>query len=305
MFQNILDAKKSNIYWIASYPRSGNTFTRILMSNYFLSKDIPYPINKLRAFIPSDTSAELWETLLPGLWQDSDDQQKWQGRHPLIAACRGWGQQRPFPAIKTHTANLSMFDQPAFKFLPGDRVIYIVRHPLDLLLSYADYNGRDIDKSIEIITNSGLYLNTGQPGGIELRGSWREHVVSWITCKDCPVLLVRYEDLCENTEVIFRDMLNFLGVRVEEEKLHKAVRFSHFASLQQQEAANGFTERPATALSGRFFREGRSRQWLTTLSPEQACRLADNCGEIMTKLGYTHPRDVYLDGRNAYGPVRL
>jgi hypothetical protein len=71
------------------------------------------------------------------------------------------------------------------------------------------------------------------------------------------------------------------------------------------EAAKGFVETPETTRSGRFFREGKAFQWIRALAPEQAYRLADACEPIMSKLGYTHPRDVFFDGRNALKDIRL
>lgn len=305
MFQSISDQNNSKIYWIASYPRSGNTFVRILLSNYIISKDKSIQINEIYNFIPADTKSKLWDRVTPDLWKKAAQEQKWLWRASLIEEYRKQGLTRPFPGMKTHTINLPVFNQPAFSFSPADRIVYIVRHPLDVLMSYADYNGRDLDKAISIMSASGTCIDSDTPGGFEPRGSWREHVASWLNCTDCPVLLVRYEDLCDRTETTLRDVLTFLDIPIDEERLRRAISFSAFSSLQQQEAEDGFRERPDVTLSGKFFREGRSRQWLKALSPERAYRLADHCGDVMTKLGYTHPRDVYFDGRNAYGPVKF
>lgn len=68
---------------------------------------------------------------------------------------------------------------------------------------------------------------------------------------------------------------------------------------------NRFNETPPYTRSGIFFRKGTSFQWLRELPPEQAYLLADSCEPIMGKLGYTHPRDVLFDGRNALQPVNL
>jgi hypothetical protein len=87
--------------------------------------------------------------------------------------------------------------------------------------------------------------------------------------------------------------------------LKRAISASRFDKLREQETANSFIERPAYTSSGRFFREGKSLQWLRKLTPEQANRLADACEPMMTRFGYTHPRQVLFDGRNALGPVVL
>jgi hypothetical protein len=83
------------------------------------------------------------------------------------------------------------------------------------------------------------------------------------------------------------------------------VEASRFDKLRAQETVRSFRETPSTSSSGAFFRKGKILQWLKELTPAQAYRLADNCAEVMERLGYTHPRDVFFDGRNAIKRVNL
>lgn len=294
-----------SLLWLASYPRSGNTFTRILLANYFASDGEAYDINKLADFITADISNSVWQGSEAGLPAGKSIEAIWKGRPSAIASYRRKIGRQSLPGLKTHNANIPAFGVSGFDFRPSDRALYIVRHPLDLLLSLADYNAKDIDSAIAMMTIPGYILHTETTGELEVRGSWTEHVASWLNTPPCPILLVRYEDLCSDTETTLRSILTYLKVPIVEERVHHAVAASRFEKLREQEAARSFREAPADTKSGRFFREGKSLQWLRKLHPAQAYKLADACEAVMVRLGYSHPRDVLFDGRNAFRPIQL
>jgi len=299
------DKDAESLLWLASYPRSGNTFTRILLANYFKSGAEAYDINKLHEFIPADTSSYLWEDFTEGRPGSLALEWTWSARPHFIDYYRKLPKPQKLAGMKTHTANVTSLGSRGFTLRKSDRVIYIVRHPLDVLLSYADFNGKDADSAIEILCTSGISIHQKYVGGLEVRGSWTEHVSSWLNTADCPVLLVRYEELRTNTADALKSILAFLGAPIIAERIDQAVEASHFDRVRAQEAVHSFNEAPETLKSGRFFRKGQSLQWLRELTPDQAYRLADACDPIMSKLGYAHPRDVYFDGRNAVQPINL
>jgi hypothetical protein len=294
-----------SLLWLASYPRSGNTFTRILLANYFLAGEEAYDINALSAFLPSDTHPALWKSFSPSASGPVTLRETWQIRPRAFEHYRKTRDPKVFPGLKTHSGNLKISGVEGFALRPNDRIVYVVRHPLDVLLSFADFIGKDLDYSITEMCTSGAYSLEGWYGAIEVRGSWQEHVTSWITSPPCPVLLVQYEALRSDPEKTLRTMLAFLGAPVVPERVTRAVEATRFEKLRQQEEEHSFVEASQTSLSGTFFRKGQSLQWLNALRPEQAYRLADGCGEIMQRLGYAHPSDVYFDGRNAFVPLNL
>ena len=294
-----------SLLWLASFPRSGNTFTRILLANYFASGTEAFDINALHDFIPADTSAFLWKEYAADKNGPQPLEWTWGHRAGFFDYYRIRPKPDGFKGLKTHTANIVTLGSSAFQLRKNDRVIYIVRHPLDVLLSYADFNGRNLDSAIDVICSSGATVQHPEIGGVEVRGSWLEHVSSWLKTTDCQVLLVRYEELRANTELILQAMLGFLGAPIDSDRVRRAVEASRFDRVRAQEAQHSFNESPDTITSGTFFRRGTSFQWLRELAPEQAYRLSDACEPVMSKLGYTHPRDVYFDGRNALQPLRL
>lgn len=272
-----------NVVFLASYPRSGNTFARILLGAYHGVEDL----NRLEDAIPADTSDFLWQSVPDYETQEISARNHWRFRRQVIEDYRGGPSTLPFRGLKTHTANLAAFGAPAFDLRPDDRVIYLARHPLDVALSNADYNNHDLDASIDLMCRPGTCVAAGTLASVEARGSWPEHVAGWLNAALCPVLPVRYEDLLADTEEMLRRMLDFIGLPVDEARLKRAVELADFSRVQSQEKETGFQEAPANTRSGRFFREGRSGQWRTEMSLKQVERLSGYCAETMTRLGYS------------------
>ena len=270
------------VVFLASYPRSGNTFARILLGAYHGVDDL----NRLEDAIPADTSDFLWRGVPDYEKQEISARNNWRFRRQVIEGYRGRPSPLPFRGLKTHTANLVAFGAPAFDLRPEDRVIYLARHPLDVALSNADYNNQDLNASIDLMCRPGTCVAANTLASVEARGSWPEHVAGWLNATACPVLLVRYEDLLADSEEMLRRMLAFIGLPIDEARLKRAVEQADFSRLQRQERETGFQEAPANTRSGRFFREGRSGQWRTEMSPEQIERLSGYCAETMARLGY-------------------
>lgn len=289
-----------SILWLASYPRSGNTFVRILLANYFLSGDEASGIGKLPGFCPADTALPLWEAYAAIFGAPKSAEETWAARPKFFDYLRQTRDPRGFPGLKTHTVNLEFFGTRGFSFHPDDRALYIVRHPLDVVVSLADFHGKSIDQAIDELCTSGAVVHDKRLGALEVRGSWAEHVASWYLTSPCPVMLVQYEALRVDPVTALRTILGFIGAPVIEDRIALAVGASQFDKVRQQEKLNSFDETPPNTTSGAFFRKGESLQWLKALSTEQAYRLADGCGAIMQRVGYAHPRDVFFDGRNAF-----
>ncbi|HMA52151.1 MAG TPA: sulfotransferase domain-containing protein [Magnetospirillaceae bacterium] len=280
---------RDSIVYIASYPRSGNTFARILLAAYHGISDL----NRLEESIPADTTESLWRGVPNYAAQEISARNNWRYRRQVIEDYRRRASPLPFHGLKTHSANLTAFGAPAFDLRPEDRILYLARHPLDVALSNADYNNQDLDSAIDLMCRPGTCVGGSTLGSVEARGSWPEHVAGWLLTTACPVLLVRYEDLCADTANMLRRILAFIGLPVEEDRIACAVEQSGFSTLQRRERESGFTEAPANTRSGRFFREGRSNQWRTGMSREQIARLSDYCAETMARLGYPDPRQEF------------
>ena len=117
--------------------------------------------------------------------------------------------------------------------------------------------------------------------------SWSVNVQSWTREPRPEVLVLRYEDMLDNPIKVFRKLVSFLRQPKDPQRLKKAIRFSSFDQLKQQEKRSGFIEKHENA--NLFFRQGRKNQWRDKLTHEQVRKVIDNHGEQMARFKYLPP----------------
>jgi hypothetical protein len=270
------------IIWIASYPKSGNTWMRAFLANYVLDRDLPLPISELGAFTLSDTRPRFYQDAAgrPIAEITEEDSLRLRGRaQELIAAARPHDH-----FVKTHSLNGTHLGVTLINRAVTKGAICITRNPLDLVASYAGHFNMTIDQTIDAMADP---VNSTVDAGYRvftLLGRWSDHVVSWRDTNDFPLVLVRYEDLLEKPVPTFGRIIKALSLPVSDERLNRAIKFSSFAELSRQERREGFSERPPH--SARFFREGRSGSWHDTLTHAQIDRLIEAHRDVMGTLGY-------------------
>jgi hypothetical protein len=168
--------------------------------------------------------------------------------------------------------------------------IVIVRDPRDIAPSLANHRGTTVDDAITFLNDTNAAFS-GELDGLprQLRQKllgWSQHVASWLEQRDIPIHLVRYEDLAVDTAGVFRGALSFAGVPAADEAIERAVRFSQFAVLQQQEREAGFYEAPRPFRGNAFFRRGRAGGWRDELMSGQVARIEAEHAAMMQRLGY-------------------
>jgi hypothetical protein len=276
------------IIWLASYPKSGNTWMRTLLTNYLRNSDTPADINKLNG--GPIASARLWFDEWVGVKASALDDTTIERLRPGVYRCMA--DEAPDTIyMKVHDA-WGRTDRGEALF-PADvtaGVIYIVRNPLDMASSCAHHWGISIDAAATNLCDQ-EYSIARSLGGLsdQLRQkllSWSGHVQSWLDESNLPVHVVRYEDLHATPEATFGEVVRFCGLPLDAARVGKAVAFSDFSELQRQERETGFRERSSRA-PGPFFRCGRAGNWREELSAEQARRLIAAHGETMARFGYS------------------
>ncbi len=162
--------------------------------------------------------------------------------------------------------------------------IYIVRSPLDVVLSLADHFGLTVDTAIDFLGNDDTAGPTDEVGVAEFYSSWSTHVASWTAQKHPSILVVRYEDMLRGPEKTFSEVLKLLRLPKDSDRLKNAIESSSFQKLQSQEAAHGFSER--SQHSRRFFRSGQSEQWRNALTKQQIERVIGDHRQQMKRFDY-------------------
>jgi hypothetical protein len=187
--------------------------------------------------------------------------------------------------LKTHTLNGVVFGAPAFFLEPQDRIVYVIRHPLDVLVSAAHFFQLDVEAMAERMLTSGAF-NTSGGGYFEITGSWIENVGGWVTETRCPILLVRFEALVSTTGAELRRVLGFLGETASQDGLERAAQAASFETLQAAHEEHGFDQGPGRDPRHSFFRVGQAGQWRTVLPPALATRMTAELGPYMKTFDY-------------------
>lgn len=259
----------SKVLWIASYPKSGNTWVRFLVCNLLHGPvDSAATLNRWVPDVHELRGAELAAPAAPVMMKT---------HYPYSAA---------LPLV-SHTAG----------------AIYVVRDPADVLLSNYHYRKRSGAATADDEPDFERYLDTfiaaqGDPRWRQLgMGSWSDNVRSWLaTTHPFPVLRIRYEDLLADGLTIAALLSRSLGLPPAPERLARAVEASSFTNLRRIEEADitarrtGIFYKPylqAPIDAGlRFMRAGRSGESRERMSPHQWQRFNAAFGAIRQELGY-------------------
>jgi aryl sulfotransferase len=286
--------------WLASYPKSGSTWFRMLVAN-LSAQDGPADINDLPERGGGIASARgpfdylllidsgllrhdeidclrprVYEELTRGVGDDEHD-----GPQDLP----------PVRFVKVHDAyTLTPNGEPLLAGNRGaDGAIVIVRDPRDVAPSIANHNRVDIDRAITLMNDrrAAYCAKTGRLDQ-QLRQrlpGWSGHIATWLEQTDIPVHLIRYEDMQTDPFAAFRKALAFAGRPTSDADLRRAVDYADFLELRRQEQEKGFSEAPRQP-GGLFFRRGRVGAWRDELSSEQVARIEAAHAPMMRRLGY-------------------
>lgn len=259
------------IVWLASYPKSGNTWIRSLMAHYFMPPGQAPDINNLRDFTTGDGRADFFDAAAGGTYA-GNTLEEWLELRPkalrLIAASRP---NHHF--VKTHCQSIRFRDHDLIPSEVTAAAIYILRNPFDVAPSYARHMNTDVDTAIDRMMSPENLM--GSPRGIfDVLGRWDDHVTSWTSSPGLSWYAMRYEDLLTRPGPMVRKMLEtFLKVPVDKPKLARAIKATSFDSLKKQEEKLGFRERPPKMKA--FFAKGRAGVWREDLTGEQVGRLRE------------------------------
>jgi hypothetical protein len=270
------------IVWLASYPKSGNTWTRAFVLNLFANARTPLPLNSIPKVSPSDVQVDWYHLVDPG--------HRGPWTHAEIARLRAKVHRKISEYtpdtifVKTHSPLGPWEGVPLFNMEVTAGAIYIVRNPLDVVASFAHHSGMSCDEIIEVMATQN-HLALGSDARVpHPLGSWSQNVASWTARPHPAIHVMRYEDMVADPMTAFGGMMRFLGLPEDRDRLARAVRFTSFDELQRQESEEAFVERGERADS--FFRKGRVGGWRNELSHKQAAAVVRVHRVQMQRFGY-------------------
>jgi aryl sulfotransferase len=276
----------SQIVWLASYPKSGNTWLRAFLANYRCEGGQSADINALE-LVPIASRRDLFDEAT-GI--ESSD------LTPDEIDCYRPAVYRQMAAKTLQILLLKIHDAYTFTdrgepIVPADvsrGAIYILRNPLDVAVSFSYHSRISIDQTIQCMADRTFaFADSVCRLPRQLRQkllSWSGHVLSWVEQTNLSVQLIRYEDLLAFPAQVFSAAVRFIGWEEDPARIARAEQFASFENLQAQEHYHGFQERPPGMKS--FFRKGKAGSWRTELNEEQVARIIQEHGTVMRRFGY-------------------
>lgn len=276
-----------NLIWVASYPKSGNTWVRLVLHALTTGK----PLDELH---PSTVPAIARRDLLDRLIGFPTCHLSAQAQQEIRPTChrRLDHDLRKRAYFKVHDG---YGKTPAGEWLFPPEVtaaaIYIIRNPLDVAVSWAHYTGCNLDDSIAQLGNDTLALGMSKIAGPTVReplGTWSAHVTSWENAP-VPLHVLRYEDMLADPVKTFGGLCEFLGLSVTPDFLAEVIDSCRFERLKAIEDREGFRD---SSQHAPFFRQGNMGEGGATLSSDQIARIVSDHGTVMRRFGYESALEV-------------
>ena len=276
------------IIWLASYPKSGNTWVRAFLSSILYTKQGINDFSTLYK-IQQFPRKEHFENLVDNFQDPKKICENWKNAQDRINL------DNEIKLLKTHHV-LCKIDN--FEFTDNSNslgVIYIVRDPRTVLLSIKHHFGmKDFDEGRNFIINENIWLGINKSEKYKNRAnkvptlisSWRVNYLSWKN-KIQNSLIVRYEDLLSNPQTEFFKITKFMeklmNRKFEEEKINNAIKSTSFQALQKLEERGLFTEQGQGA---KFFNSGPNSDWKSQLDKNIVDEINLKFKNEMLELGY-------------------
>ncbi len=274
------------LIWLASYPKSGNTWLRAFLHNLLRDPKEPYSLDKMADYAMGDSHGPSYQKFLRKPVKEMTDEEIAILRPKVQKMFTEIGPDNLF--VKTHNALVDYLDRPLHYMEYTAGAIYVVRNPLDMVISHADHYGYTIDESIANTAIEELKMASGK-FAYEIHCSWSRHVESW-TARPSPGLhVMRYEDMKLRPTETFDGLVQFLRLPVSRDRLQRAIEFSSFDTLRRLEDETGFVER--SDKSKKFFRQGKAGGWRDVLTRAQVEAVVAAHEKQMRRFGYWPVKD--------------
>ena len=287
--------------WLTSYPKSGNTWFRILLANLDPARATPAAINALDSTESLASSRGRFENHLlidSGLltFDEVDDLRPSLYRYLAADTFEDpFDPETRYPVrfVKTHDGyTRTRHGEPMMGGAAAAAgALLFVRDPRDVAPSLANHQNSTIDQAIAMMADPACcFCGYTRLLANQLRQrllGWGGYAASWLDQRDVPVHLVRYEDLHAAPLATLRAALAFAGWPVDDATIARAVGFAAMEEVQRQETETGFSEAPQQKNGdARFFRRGVAGGWRDELTREQVTRIEHDHAAMMERLGY-------------------
>ncbi len=277
------------IIWIASYPKSGNTWIRSFLTAYYFCEDGIFDIDKLN-YIQDYPNKQFFKNEV----KEGEIHNHWEESQRIILA------EKKIKFLKTHNSLITAFGNEFTKPKYSLGVIYIIRDPRNVITSVKNHNDfQTYDKALEFMQNENTvisdYKHLNNHAKTNIINSWRINYQSWLSNNRFRRFTVKYEDLIEKTDQTLRDLIIFVNTicrfnnGIDIKKFNNAVQSTTFDKLQNLENSGRFSESvysDKTKEKIKFFYLGPKNNWKEKLSKSLIDKMNDYYKDDLKKLNY-------------------
>ena len=274
------------IVWIASFPKSGNTWLRAFLCSYLYMnpEDNNFDFDLFKNILRFPSSKQYEDIgIKPKNFEDVA--KNW------IAVQEKINSNKKINFLKTHNASGGLENSPFTNKKNTLGAIYLVRDPRDVLVSYSRHLELSIDKTLELVLEDDHkgWLNENKKDVLgEIRGSWAQNYNSWKNYYLTEKIIIRYEDLIKDPFNSFSNIIRYLnklfGLEINDEKIKKCIEITDFNKLKNLEMKTGFVENYNKKEP--FFNKGKPSQWQNILDENVAYKLEKKFKKEMQELKY-------------------
>ena len=277
------------IVWIASYPKSGNTLLRSILSSYFYSREGTFKFNNLNKITQFPAAQDF---LKLGVNIDNEED-VYKNFIKVQNTINDIDKNAKF--FKTHSSLCKMYGSNFTDLKNTLGVIYIVRDPRNVVTSLAHHDDLTIDQATDALCDEKRCILKNNTNCSTFLGSWNFNFNSWkaLDLKK-KYLLIKYEDLVnkkKSTVIKIFKFLENIGMKFNFDiiKLNKAIKSTDFEKMKSLEKKETFYEAVTDLKTGNrkvFFNLGPNNDWRRILDDKNREKIEKHFEKEMIELGY-------------------
>jgi len=281
------------IIWIASYPKSGNTWIRSMLSSYLYTESGKFTFETLKKI----ERFSVRNKKINGTKYQSQVSKEWIPTQEFI------NKDNKIHFLKTHNAMCSINQNKFTDKNNTKAAIYIVRDPRNVITSISNHYEFNIDESLDFLTNKRkiIFPNKNEnnetlpktQNDFNFLGDWQDHYLSWKDIGFCPVKIIKYEDILSDPKKIFTEILIFLSklfdLKIDYNKIDNSISTTSFQFLSNMENKQGFEEAAFSSKEKKkikFFNLGQKNDWRKILDKKIAKKMEIHFKNVMSELNY-------------------
>ncbi len=281
------------IFWIASYPKSGNTWLRALISSYFFSKE---------GFFSKDIIKNIDQFPEKVHFKNFDYDPKiiTDTSNYWIKAQERINEDNKIRFFKTHNVFGELNKKPFTDKKNSIACIYIVRDPRNVITSLKNHYELSYDEAFDFITNEKRYIydqhKSEDYSDFQFIGSWKTNFQSWKYQREIPIKFIKYESLLDETYLTSLDIIKFINKilqkdkeGIDKSKLENAINSTSFEKLKKEESIKGFSESILSKKKNKkipFFYLGPENDWKKILDEKIQKKLSETFKDNLKELLY-------------------